>query len=54
MAKIKYLCPYCNSDKIVIKEVGEKNNMEVIRECDIFNDDSAEIVEVEEEKPKDE
>lgn len=28
--------------------------MEVIRECDIFNDDSAEIIEVEEEKPKDE
>ena len=27
--------------------------MEVIRECDIFNDDSAEIIEVEEEKPKD-
>lgn len=26
--------------------------MEVIRECDIFNDDSAEIIEVEEEKPK--
>ena len=29
------------------------NNMKVIRECDIFNDDSAEIIEVEEEKPKD-
>ena len=28
-------------------------NMEVIRESDIFNDDSAEVVEVE-EKPKDE
>lgn len=28
--------------------------MKVIRECDIFNDDSAEIIEVEEEeKPKD-
>ena len=27
--------------------------MNVIRECDIFNDDSAEIIEVEEEKPKD-
>lgn len=27
--------------------------MEVIRECDIFNDDSAEIIEVEEEKTKD-
>ena len=27
--------------------------MEVIRECDIFNDDSAEIIEVE-EKPKNE
>ena len=27
--------------------------MEVIRECDIFNDDSAEIIEVEEEKQKD-
>ena len=27
--------------------------MEVIRECDIFNDDSAEIIEVEEEKSKD-
>ena len=27
--------------------------MEVIRECDIFNDDSAEIIEVKEEKPKD-
>lgn len=26
--------------------------MEVIRECDIFNDDSAEIIEVKEEKPK--
>lgn len=26
--------------------------MEIIRESDIFNDDSAEIVEVEEEKPK--
>ena len=26
--------------------------MEVIRECDIFNDDSAEVIEVE-EKPKD-
>ena len=31
-----------------------KNNMEVIRESDIFNDDSAEVIEVEEEKPKDE
>ena len=31
----------------------KKNNMEVIRESDIFNDDSAEIIEVE-EKPKDE
>ena len=29
------------------------NDMEVIRECDIFNDDSAEVIEVE-EKPKDE
>ena len=28
--------------------------MNIIRECDIFNDDSAEIIEVEEEKPKDE
>ena len=28
--------------------------MEVIRECDIFNDDSAEIIEVKEEKPKEE
>lgn len=28
--------------------------MNVIRECDIFNDDSAEIIEVEEEKQKDE
>ena len=28
-------------------------NMEVIRECDIFNDDSAEVIEVE-EKQKDE
>lgn len=28
--------------------------MKVIRECDIFNDDSAEIIEVEEEKSKDE
>ena len=28
--------------------------MNVIRECDIFNDDSAEIIEVEEEKPKEE
>lgn len=27
--------------------------MKVIRECDIFNDDSAEIIEIEEEKPKD-
>ena len=27
--------------------------MEVIRECDIFNDDSAEIIEVEEEKKGD-
>ena len=27
--------------------------MKVIRECDIFNDDSAEIIEVKEEKPKD-
>ena len=27
--------------------------MVVIRECDIFNDDSAEIIEVKEEKPKD-
>ena len=27
--------------------------MEVIREWDIFNDDSAEIIEVKEEKPKD-
>lgn len=26
--------------------------MEIIRECDIFNDDSAEIIEVEEEKSK--
>ena len=26
--------------------------MKVIRDCDIFNDDSAEIIEVEEEKPK--
>ena len=31
----------------------KKNNMEVIRESDIFNDDSAEVIEVE-EKPKDE
>ena len=31
----------------------KKNDMEVIRECDIFNDDSAEIIEVE-DKPKDE
>ena len=30
------------------------NSMEIIRDCDIFNDDSAEIVEVAEEKPKDE
>lgn len=30
------------------------NSMEIIRECDIFNDDSAEVIEVEEEKPKDE
>ena len=29
------------------------NSMEVIRECDIFNDDSAEVIEIE-EKPKDE
>lgn len=29
------------------------NSMEIIRECDIFNDDSAEIIEVE-EKPKSE
>ena len=29
------------------------NFMEIIRECDIFNDDSAEVIEVE-EKPKDE
>ena len=26
--------------------------MEVIRESDIFNDDSAEVIEVKEEKPK--
>ena len=26
--------------------------MEIIRECDIFNDDSAEVIEVEEEKSK--
>ena len=27
--------------------------MEIIRECDIFNDDSAEVIEIEvEEKPK--
>ena len=32
----------------------KKNDMEVIRESDIFNDDSAEVIEVEEEKPKDE
>ena len=31
----------------------KKNNMEVIRESDIFNDDSAEVIEVE-DKPKDE
>lgn len=31
---------------------GERNNVEVIREGDIFNDDSAEIVEIKEEKPK--
>ena len=31
----------------------KKNDMKVIRESDIFNDDSAEVIEVE-EKPKDE
>ena len=31
----------------------KNNDMEVIRESDIFNDDSAEIIEVE-EKPKNE
>ena len=41
------------------KDVQQCNNtdnlkiMEIIRECDIFNDDSAEVIEVE-EKPKDE
>ena len=41
------------------KDVQKCNNtdnlkiMELIRECDIFNDDSAEVIEVE-EKPKDE
>ncbi len=41
------------------KDVQKCNNtdnlkiMKIIRECDIFNDDSAEVIEVE-EKPKDE
>ena len=42
----------------VLNSLGISNkqnmeNMEVIRESDIFNDDSAEVIEVE-EKPKDE
>ena len=29
MVKIKYLCPYYNSDKIVIKEVGDLKQYKV-------------------------
>ena len=46
-------CIYNGTVKLIVLYIRAYNNMEVIRECDIFNDDSAEIIEVEEEKPKD-
>ena len=44
---------YNGTVKLIVLYIKAYNNMKVIRECDIFNDDSAEIIEVEEEKPKD-
>ena len=46
-------CIYNRPINLIVLYIKVYANMKVIRECDIFNDDSAEIIEVEEEKQKD-